>query len=73
MQTVGIFSNKNTSIQKQCTAITSNTAMASSFSRKVCQCVSKDISVFLRIKEVLHLRIFLKNDVIFENDVIVTS
>ena len=47
--------------------------MASSFSRKVCQCVSKDISVFLRIKEVLHLRIFLKNDVIFENDVIVTS
>ena len=35
MQTVGIFSNTNTNIQKQCTTITSNTAMASSFISKI--------------------------------------
>ena len=33
----------------------------------------QNISVLLWIKEVFHLGSFLKNDVIFENDVIVAS
>ena len=40
--------------------------------RKLCTAITS-ISVFLSIKEVFHFGVFLKNDAIFENDVILTS
>ena len=47
MQTVGIFSNTNTNIRKQCTAITSNTAIASSFISKISVCFYESKKPFI--------------------------